>query len=229
MFVQGRRPADHRGAARVAAGCSAPSEYEHSYPHCWRCDTPLIYYAKTTWYVRTTAMKDELLADNETIDWHPEHIKHGRFGDWLREQRRLGAVPRALLGHAAADLALRRRRRPRRLRRLARRAPRARRRRPPDDLHRPYVDDVDARRARSAAAMMRRVPELIDVWWDSGCMPFAQWHAPFENQEHVRAALPRGLHLRGARPDARLVLLAAGDLDAAVRPRAPTRRASASA
>ena len=77
------RPAHHRGAARVRAGCSGPSEYEHSYPHCWRCDTPLIYYAKTSWYVRTTAVKDELLAANEAIAWYPEHIKHGRFGKWL--------------------------------------------------------------------------------------------------------------------------------------------------
>ena len=67
----------------VAAGCSAPSEYEHAYPHCWRCDTPLIYYAKTSWYVRTTEVKDELLAANESINWYPDHIKHGRFGKWL--------------------------------------------------------------------------------------------------------------------------------------------------
>ncbi len=89
------------------ACCSGRSDYEHSYPHCWRCGTPLIYYAKPSWYIATTAVRDRLLAANETVGWHPPHIKHGRFGDWLAEQRRLGALARALLGHAAAGVALR--------------------------------------------------------------------------------------------------------------------------
>ncbi len=83
------------------------SDYEHSYPHCWRCGTPLIYYAKPSWYIATSKLRDRMMAANETIDWYPPHIKHGRFGDWLVEQRGLGALARALLGHAAAGVALR--------------------------------------------------------------------------------------------------------------------------
>ncbi len=82
-------------------------DYEHAYPHCWRCGTPLLYYAKPSWYIATSTLRDRLLANNETIAWHPPHISDGRFGEWLRGQRRLGALARALLGHAAADLALR--------------------------------------------------------------------------------------------------------------------------
>ena len=81
--------------------------HEHSYPHCWRCGTRLLYYAKPSWYIATSRLRDRLLAANETVDWHPPHIKHGRFGDWLAQQRRLGALPRTLLGDPAADLALR--------------------------------------------------------------------------------------------------------------------------
>ena len=81
--------------------------YEHAYPHCWRCDTPLLYYAKSSWYVKTTEVRDRMLAENERIGWHPEHIKHGRFGKWLEGNSGLGALPRALLGHAAPDLAVR--------------------------------------------------------------------------------------------------------------------------
>ena len=229
MYVRDADAHDRRGAARVAAGCSAPGEYEHAYPHCWRCDTPLIYYAKTSWYVRTTARcKDELLAANETINWHPEHIKHGRFGKWLENN---------------VDWALSRERywgTPLPVWRCA------------DDAgHVVCVGSLDGDRASAAAPRprtctgptstrscctcedcggeMRRVPDLIDVWWDSGCMPFAQWHAPFENEDEFERELPGRLHLRGARPDARLVLLAARRVGAAVRPAPRTGRASASA
>jgi len=162
--------------------------YLHSYPHCWRCDTPLIYYAKRSWYVKTTAVRDELLANNEAINWHPDHIKHGRMGKWLEgnvdwalSRDRYWGTPlpvwrctadaehvhcigsRAELTELGAQ--------------------------PPDDLHRPYVDDVTFACAKCGSEM-RRVPELIDVWWDSGCMPFAQWHAPFENQERFEQRFP---------------------------------------
>ena len=80
----------------------------HSYPHCWRCGTPLLYYAKPSWYVATSKVKDRLLAANESVEWHPEHIKHGRFGRWLENNVDWALEPRALLGHAAADLAQRR-------------------------------------------------------------------------------------------------------------------------
>jgi isoleucyl-tRNA synthetase len=159
-------------------------DYEHSYPHCWRCDTPLLYYAKSSWYVRTTAVKDQLLAANEDVTWYPEHIKHGRFGNWLENnvdwalsRERYWGTPlpiwRAEDGDticvgSRAELA-----------ELAGEAP--------EDLHRPYVDDVVIERDGKT---FRRVPDLIDVWWDSGAMPFAQWHHPFENQEEFERSFP---------------------------------------
>ncbi len=162
--------------------------YEHSYPHCWRCGTPLLYYAKTSWYVRTTAIRDELLAANEGITWHPAHIKHGRFGKWLESnvdwalsRERYWGTPlpiwrcgedhcvcvgsiEELRGLAGADAV-------------------------PDDLHRPYIDEVTFA-CGECGGEMRRVPEVIDAWWDSGSMPFAQWHAPFENADKFDERFP---------------------------------------
>jgi isoleucyl-tRNA synthetase len=159
-------------------------EYEHAYPHCWRCDTPLIYYAKTGWYVRTTEVRDELLAANETIDWHPEHIKHGRFGKWLENnvdwalsRERYWGTPlpiwRADDGEVVCVGSCEE------LRELGAEVP--------DDLHRPFIDEVVFERDGKT---FRRVPDLIDGWWDSGCMPFAQWHAPFENQDVFEERFP---------------------------------------
>ncbi len=158
--------------------------YEHAYPHCWRCDTPLIYYAKTGWYVRTTERKDELLAANEAVTWYPHHIKHGRFGKWLENnvdwalsRERYWGTPlpvwRAEDGETVCIGSLAE------LRELGAEVP--------DDLHRPFIDDVTFERDGKT---FRRVPDLIDVWWDSGCMPFAQWHAPFENQEVFEERFP---------------------------------------
>ena len=163
--------------------------YEHNYPFCWRCDTPLLYYAKTTWYVRTTALKDELLAANEEVTWYPEHIKHGRFGKWLENnidwslsRDRYWGTPlpvwRCDEGHDTASAA----------------SPSWASwpsTPPPDDLelHRPYVDEV-VLRCPECGAEMRRVPEVIDAWFDSGSMPFAQWHYPFENEEIFRERFP---------------------------------------
>jgi isoleucyl-tRNA synthetase len=161
-------------------------QYQHAYPHCWRCDTPLLYYAKQSWYVRTTDYRDELLANNASIDWHPEHIKEGRMGDWLRgnvdwalSRERYWGTPlpiwRCDAGHltavgSIADI-------------------RAHGGDPPADLHKPFIDDVflDCPHCDGRA---RRVPEVIDVWWDSGCMPFAQWHAPHENEEQFDGHFP---------------------------------------
>ena len=159
--------------------------YEHSYPHCWRCGTPLLYYATTSWYIMTTAVREELLAGNETVSWHPPHVKHGRFGDWLKNnvdwalsRERYWGTPlpvwRCPQGHkhvvgSFAELA------ERSGITIA-------------DHHRPYVDELefpcphgddDAPPCRQP---MRRVPEVIDVWFDSGAMPFAQHHFPFENE-----------------------------------------------
>jgi isoleucyl-tRNA synthetase len=171
-------------ALRESGRLFRAGEYTHAYPHCWRCDTPLIYYAKTNWYVRTTEVKDELLAANETIDWHPEHIKHGRFGKWLENnvdwalsRERYWGTPlpvwRADDGEVVCV--------------GSRDELRALGAEIPEDLHRPFVDEIAFERDGKA---FRRVSDLIDVWWDSGCMPFAQWHAPFENQGEFERRYP---------------------------------------
>ena len=175
-------------ALRESGRLFRAGEYEHAYPHCWRCDTPLIYYAKTSWYVRTTARRDELLAANETIDWHPEHIKHGRFGKWLENnvdwalsRERYWGTPLPIW-RCAAD--------PSHLTCIGSLAEiEALGGTPPDDVHRPYIDEV-VLRCEDCGGEMRRVPELIDVWWDSGCMPFAQWRAPHENEERFEENFP---------------------------------------
>jgi isoleucyl-tRNA synthetase len=173
-------------ALRESGRLFRAGEYEHSYPHCWRCDTPLIYYAKSNWYVRTTAMKAELLAANETINWYPEHIKHGRFGKWLENnvdwalsRERYWGTPlpvwRCEQGH---DLCIGS------LAELSEHGGE-----PPEDVHRPFIDQV-VLGCEQCGGEMRRVPDLIDVWWDSGCMPFAQSHAPFENDDLFRERFP---------------------------------------
>ena len=173
-------------ALRASGRLFRAGEYEHSYPHCWRCDTPLLYYAKTNWYVRTTAMKDELLAANENVTWYPDHIKHGRFGKWLENnvdwalsRERYWGTPlpvwRCAEGHVVCV--------------GSRRELEERGGQVPDDLHRPYIDAV-VLECSECGGEMRRVPDLIDVWWDSGCMPFAQWHAPSENREVFEERFP---------------------------------------
>jgi isoleucyl-tRNA synthetase len=173
-------------ALRESGRLFRAEDYMHAYPHCWRCGTPLIYYAKSSWYVKTTAVKDTLLAENEKITWYPEHIKRGRFGDWLANnvdwalsRERYWGTPlpvwRCGEGHdrcigSRAEL-----------QELAGSVP--------DDLHKPYIDDV-VFPCPDCGGEMRRVPEVIDAWWDSGSMPFAQYHAPFENEELFRERSP---------------------------------------
>jgi len=164
-------------------------EYEHTYPFCWRCDTPLLYYAKTTWYLRTTARKERLLANNELINWYPEHIKHGRFGDWLSNnvdwalgRERYWGTPlpiweckschHQICIDSVAELE---KRTGLELTGL--------------DLHRPQVDMV-AFKCEQCEGEMRRVPEVIDAWFDSGAMPVAQWHYPFENEDLFKDQFP---------------------------------------
>ncbi len=160
--------------------------YEHSYPHCWRCGTPLLYYAKPSWYIQTSKLRAQLEAANEAIAWHPPHIKHGRMGDWLRNnvdwalsRERYWGTPlpvwRCEEGHTHCVGSLAE------LKELS--GVRL------EDPHRPYVDDV-AFACPQCAGPMRRVPEVIDVWFDSGCMPFAQHHAPFEHEERFARMFP---------------------------------------
>jgi isoleucyl-tRNA synthetase len=161
-------------------------EYEHSYPFCWRSGDPLLYYAKPAWYIATSQKRDELLAANETVGWHPEHIKHGRFGKWLENnvdwalsRERYWGTPlpiwRCPEGHLHCIGSLSE------LEELS--GVRL------EDPHRPFVDDVGFP-CPQCHRRMRRVPEVIDVWFDSGAMPFAQYHAPFENQERFEEHFP---------------------------------------
>ena len=163
----------------------------HTYPFCWRCDSPLLYYAKKTWYIRTSAKKDEMIAGNRQINWYPEHIKEGRFGDWLKNnvdwafsRERYWGTPLNLwscekCGHidclgsideikgkpglAGYD--------------------------PDMDLHRPYIDHVTYNCPDCGGRMIRH-SEVIDCWFDSGAMPFAQWHYPYENQDEFKRSFP---------------------------------------
>ena len=157
------------------------SPYRHTYPFCWRCGTPLLYYAKTSWHIRTTARKEEMLAGNRSINWVPGHIKEGRFGEWLRNnvdwavsRERYWGTPipiwrcaehpeRIVVAGSAADLEERATDETRPLLDGL-------------DLHRPFVDRIELRCECGGA--MRRVPEVADAWYDSGAMPFAQWDYP---------------------------------------------------
>ena len=172
-----------------ARGLLAREEmHEHSYPHCWRCGTRLLYYAKLSWYIATSRLRERLLAANETVDWYPPHIKHGRFGDWLAgnidwalSRERYWGTPlpiwrcsaaadhRVCIGSFAE---------------LEQRSGRA-----VGDPHRPFVDELTFP-CEQCDGQMHRVAEVIDVWFDSGSMPFAQHHAPFENLERYERSFP---------------------------------------
>jgi isoleucyl-tRNA synthetase len=163
--------------------------YEHSYPHCWRCSTPLIYWAKPTWFARTSALKDTLLAENEKIGWHPEHIRHGRFGDWLannvdwalsRDRFWGTPIPVWRCTSCGKDTCVGS---------VAELSERAAVNLSDLDLHRPFVDDVEIA-CEHCGARAQRVESVLDAWFDSGAMPAAQWHYPFENQEIFERRFP---------------------------------------
>ena len=167
---------------------SAPN-FEHSYPHCWRCDTPLIYYARESWFIKMTAVKEDLIRNNNTINWIPESIGKGRFGDWLENiqdwgisRNRYWGTPLNVweceCGHMHS---------------VGSRQELAELSGNPDaakvELHRPYIDEVTFP-CPKCGKTMKRVPEVIDCWFDSGAMPFAQHHYPFENKEVFESQFP---------------------------------------
>ena len=166
---------------------SAP-KFEHDYPHCWRCNTPLIYYARDTWFIRMTAVKENLIRNNNTVNWIPESIGKGRFGDWLENiqdwglsRNRYWGTPLNIwecsCGHRHSIGSVEE------LRRMSDNCPEN------IELHRPFIDAVTIR-CDKCGGEMKRVSEVIDCWFDSGSMPFAQWHYPFENQEMFDAQFP---------------------------------------
>ncbi len=166
---------------------SAPV-FEHSYPHCWRCDTPLIYYARESWYIEMSAVRDRLIANNKTINWIPESIGTGRFGDWLENvqdwalsRNRYWGTPLNIwecgCGHRHCIGSIEE------LKSMSDNCPEK------IELHRPYIDAVTIR-CPECGKEMKRVPEVIDCWFDSGAMPFAQHHYPFENKDLFEQQFP---------------------------------------
>ena len=166
----------------------AAPKFEHSYPHCWRCDTPLIYYARESWYIKMTDVRDDLIKNNNTINWIPESIGKGRFGDWLENvqdwaisRNRYWGTPLNVweceCGHRHAIGSIEE------LKSMSDNCP--------DDieLHRPFIDAVTIK-CPECGKEMHRVPEVIDCWFDSGSMPFAQHHYPFENQDLFEQQFP---------------------------------------
>ena len=164
-------------------------KFEHEYPHCWRCDTPLIYYARESWFIKMTEVKEDLIRNNNTVNWIPESIGKGRFGDWLENiqdwgisRNRYWGTPLPVweceCGHQEC---------------IGSRAELAERSGNPDaakvELHRPYIDEVTMK-CPDCGGDMHRVPEVIDCWFDSGAMPFAQHHYPFENQDLFKQQFP---------------------------------------
>ena len=167
----------------------AAPKFEHSYPHCWRCDTPLIYYARESWFIKMTAVKDDLIRNNNTINWIPESIGKGRFGDWLENVQDWGISRNRYWGtplniwececghmHSVGSR--------QELYEMS-----GDERAKTVELHRPYIDEITIK-CPKCGKPMHRVPEVIDCWFDSGAMPFAQHHYPFENQDVFEKQFP---------------------------------------
>ena len=188
MFVKDADPEVLKDLDKSGKLFAAP-KFEHDYPHCWRCGSPLIYYARESWYIKETAVKDDLIRNNNTVNWIPESIGSGRFGNWLENiqdwaisRNRYWGTPlniwesecghrecigsRAELAEKAGD-------------------PKA----AEEELHRPYIDAVTIK-CPECGKDMHRVPEVLDCWFDSGSMPFAQYHYPFENKEVFEKNFP---------------------------------------
>ncbi len=187
MFVKDADPVVLKDLDAQGKLFEAP-KFEHEYPHCWRCGSPLIYYARDTWFIKMTDVKDRLIANNDTINWIPESIGKGRFGDWLKNVQDWGISRNRYWGtplniwececghrHSIGSIE--------ELKSMSDNCP--------DDieLHRPYIDTVTIK-CPECGKQMKRVPEVIDCWFDSGSMPFAQHHYPFENKELFEAQFP---------------------------------------
>ncbi len=163
-------------------------KFEHDYPHCWRCGTPLIYYARDTWFIKMTAVREQLIKNNNTVNWIPESIGKGRFGDWLENIQDWGLSRNRYWGtplniwecscghkHSVGSIA--------ELKSMSDNCPEN------IELHRPFIDAVTIK-CPECGGEMKRVSEVIDCWFDSGSMPFAQWHYPFENEELFKKQFP---------------------------------------
>ena len=164
--------------------------YSHTYPFCWRCSTPLLYYARGTWYLRTTQFRDRLVELNQQIHWYPGHIRDGRFGNWLENNVDWALGRERYWGTPLPIWECRDCRHQLCVGSLAELSKYTGRDLSKLDLHRPYVDEVYFSCPECAKGKMERIPELIDVWFDSGSMPVAQWHYPFENQEIFKKQFP---------------------------------------
>lgn len=172
-------------------------KYEHSYPHCWRCDSPLLYYATESWFIKMSSLKDKMLSNNATVNWYPEHIKDGRFGnflenlmDWNISRNRYWGTPLNVwvcsnCSHEEAPSSIEE------LQKLA-----ATPLQNNIELHKPYIDEVKCA-CPKCNKVMHRTPEVIDVWFDSGSMPFAQHHYPFENKEKFASQFPADVVIEG--------------------------------
>ncbi|GGE61390.1 isoleucine--tRNA ligase [Priestia taiwanensis] len=172
-------------------------KYEHNYPHCWRCDTALLYYANDSWFIKTTVLQEQFIQNNEEVTWHPDHIKHGRFGnfleqmvDWNISRKRYWGTPLNIWQCDSCDHEVA----PKSIEELKQLSTDSLQE--DVELHKPYVDHVHLA-CPSCSGTMTRTPEVIDVWFDSGAMPFAQYHYPFEKHDTFAQQFPADVVIEG--------------------------------